>query len=351
MKTLFLLFTLTAATFSFSQNCSELFISEYVEGSGNNQAIEIYNPTSLTIDLSGYRIEKFGNGSGTSASGGVLNLIGTIAPYSTFVIVNGQITTTTISPACDPILQAMANQLDGVYPAPTYFNGNDAIALFNGSIMIDLLGKTGDASIISSIGWGDEFPYDGSVGAVWTENHTLVRKASVQIGVSANPSSFIVSNEWDSLPQNTWSNLGTHVCISQTLNLMPYTYDTTTITATETYTWSANNLAYTSSGIYTGPSTANCVKQYLNLTINSSGISEEEMVLFSLYPNPVSDMLYVNLNGQDKQDYLIIDNFGSVVKRGVLGNLINEISVSQLSAGIYYFKIEGTKPRIFSKID
>ena len=106
----------------------------------------------------------------------------------------------------------MANQLDGVYPAPTYMNGNDAIALFNGSTMIDILGKTGDASMTSSSGWGDEFPYDGSVGAVWTENHTLVRKASVQIGVSANPSSFIVSNEWDSLPQNTWSNLGTHVC-------------------------------------------------------------------------------------------------------------------------------------------
>ena len=142
-------------------------------------------------------------------------------------------------------------------------------------------------------------------------------------------------------------------CVTQSLNLtiIPSTSQTTTITANDTYTWAVNGLTYTASGIYTGPTSANCVTQYLNLTINSSGISEEEMVLFSLYPNPVSDMLYVNLNGQDKQDYLIIDNFGSVVKSGVLGNLINEISVSQLSAGIYYFKIEGTKPRIFSKID
>ena len=212
MKKNLLLLSFFAATFSFAQNCSQLFISEYVEGSGNNKALEIYNPTASAIDLSGYRIERFSNGSGTSASGGVLNLSGSIAANSAFVIANGQITTTTSSPACDPILQAMANQLDGVYPAPTYMNGNDAIALFNGSTMIDILGKTGDASMTSSSGWGDEFPYDGSVGAVWTENHTLVRKASVQIGVSANPSSFIVSNEWDSLPQNTWSNLGTHVC-------------------------------------------------------------------------------------------------------------------------------------------
>ena len=37
-----------------AQDCSELFISEYVEGPGNNNAIEIYNPTGSTIDLSEY---------------------------------------------------------------------------------------------------------------------------------------------------------------------------------------------------------------------------------------------------------------------------------------------------------
>jgi predicted extracellular nuclease len=43
-----------ASLFSFSliaQDCSELFISEYVEGSSNNKAIEIYNPTSSSVDL------------------------------------------------------------------------------------------------------------------------------------------------------------------------------------------------------------------------------------------------------------------------------------------------------------
>ena len=163
----------------------------------------------------------------------------------------------------------------------------------------------------------------------------------------------------------TWGNNGqtytssgvysgtTANCVTQSLNLtiIPNTSVTTTINAIDTYTWVANGLTYTTSGIYTGPTSANCVTQYLNLTINSSGISEEEMELFSLYPNPVSEILYVNLNGQDKQDYLIIDNFGSVVKRGVLENMSTEISVSELSAGLYYFKIVGTKPRKFSKIN
>lgn len=212
MKKNLLLLSFFSATFSFAQNCSQLFISEYVEGSGNNKALEIYNPTGSSIDLSGYRIERFSNGQNTSSNGGVLNLSGTIDANSAFVISNGQISSSATSPACDPALQALSNLLDGIYPAPTYMNGNDAIALFFGADMIDLVGKIGDASMSSADGWGNEFPYDGSVGAVWTENHTLVRKPSVQVGISFNPSVFIVSNEWDSLPQNTWSNLGIHSC-------------------------------------------------------------------------------------------------------------------------------------------
>ena len=34
-----------------AQDCTELFISEYVEGSHNNKALEIYNPTDTDIDL------------------------------------------------------------------------------------------------------------------------------------------------------------------------------------------------------------------------------------------------------------------------------------------------------------
>lgn len=212
-KTLLFLSAFTCAVSqSNAQDCSDLFISEYVEGSGNDKALELYNPTGASINLSGYRVERFSNGSSTSSTGGVLNLVGNIAAYSTFVIANGQTTGTPSSPICSVVLQGMADQLDGAYPAPTYMNGNDAIALFNGATMIDVLGKTGDGTMVSSNGWGNEFPYDGSVGAVWTENHTLLRKSTILHGVTVNPDPFIVSAEWDSLPSNTWSNLGTHTC-------------------------------------------------------------------------------------------------------------------------------------------
>ncbi|EPB65688.1 TonB-dependent receptor plug domain protein, partial [Ancylostoma ceylanicum] len=46
-----------AITSSFAQDCSQIFISEYVEGRGNNKAIEIYNPTDQAIDMSQYFLQ------------------------------------------------------------------------------------------------------------------------------------------------------------------------------------------------------------------------------------------------------------------------------------------------------
>jgi predicted extracellular nuclease len=35
---------------------AEIFISEYIEGSSNNKAIEFYNPTGVAIDLRGWQL-------------------------------------------------------------------------------------------------------------------------------------------------------------------------------------------------------------------------------------------------------------------------------------------------------
>jgi len=227
MKKTLLFVSVLALGTTYAQNCSDLFISEYIEGSGNDKALEIYNPTGSAIDLTGYRVERFSNGDATSAAGGVLNLSGSIGAYSTFVIVNGVGVTSTAtgsSPAASPALQAMADLLDVPYPAPTFMNGNDAIALFNGATMIDLMGKIGDAGMVSGQSWSDAFPYDGSAGAWYTKDQTLIRKASVKVGVSVNPDPFIVTAEWDSLPKDTWTELGQHTCDCLLgLNEMPKT--------------------------------------------------------------------------------------------------------------------------------
>jgi predicted extracellular nuclease len=209
MKKLLLSVVALISFLTIHAQCNELFISEYVEGTGNDKALEIFNPTNSPVNLSGYRLERFSNGSTTSSAGGVLNLTGTIAAHDVFVVVNGQTTGGASSPACSPALQALADQLDGVYPAPTYMNGNDAIALFKNSTMIDIFGKIGEDPGQS---WSDVSPFTDASGSWWTKDHTLKRKEAIQQGVTTNPTLFNVTVEWDSLPKDTWTGLGTHTC-------------------------------------------------------------------------------------------------------------------------------------------
>src|SRR5689334_14398527 len=65
---------------------TDLFISEYVEGSSNNKALEFFNGTGAPIDLGagGYTVQVFFNGS-TSASA-TLPLTGTVATADVFVL-------------------------------------------------------------------------------------------------------------------------------------------------------------------------------------------------------------------------------------------------------------------------
>ena len=64
--------------------CTDIFISEYVEGWGNNKALELYNQTANSIDLSSYTIARYSNGSFQESA--PQQLSGVILPNSTYVI-------------------------------------------------------------------------------------------------------------------------------------------------------------------------------------------------------------------------------------------------------------------------
>ena len=49
-------------------------------------------------------------------------------------------------------------------------------------------------------------------GTWWTTDKTLIRKPGVLKGVTASPSVFMVEAEWDSLPEDTFTELGWHTC-------------------------------------------------------------------------------------------------------------------------------------------
>ncbi len=233
-KTLLFTISLILSAIIYAQPCTELFISEYVEGSGNNKAIEIYNPTDAAIDLSDYRLVRYSNG-GTTPN--AVNLAGTIAPKDVYVVVlekldpNG---TGYEEPVAED-LQAKADTfLCPVYEINKmmYFNGNDAVTLEKdgGNIIVDIFARVGspdpdngwtnitDTTITyNSGGVPTEYTIeDYIVGPLfwlaWTKDHTLIRKTNVTEGVISNPDVFMVHVEWDSIPENSFENLGSHDC-------------------------------------------------------------------------------------------------------------------------------------------
>lgn len=223
MKNLILFAALLCCTTSlWSQACSELFISEYAEGSSNNKALEIYNPTGDTVDLSDYSIVRYRNGLGVAGTPTFLG--GDLLPYMTYVVVidkRDSLGTGNEAPVSDS-LQAKADTFvtpnyDGGVHA-MYMNGNDAMALrkHDGSTvtLIDLIGKQ-DQPVDNA--WSSCPPYTGA-GLWLTANKNLVRRDTIQEGVKSNPASeFDGTAEWRIFNSNTVTSLGCHECSCDSL--------------------------------------------------------------------------------------------------------------------------------------
>ena len=172
-------------TFSFP--CSGLYISEYLEGSQMNKAIEIYNASDAMINLSNYTLNIYSNGSNTNPS--VIQLTGNLDSNKRFVIANSN---------ANPSITNLANTTSGALD----FDGDDAITLESGSQIVDIFGKIGEQP--ANGGWL------GNSTAIWTKDHTLRRKQSVTNGVALNPITFDPTQEWDLFGVNEFDDLGEH---------------------------------------------------------------------------------------------------------------------------------------------
>lgn len=315
---------LLGVTGMMAQDCSDLFFSEYIEGSGNNKGVEVYNPTSDIVDLSAYYVARYSNGSFSYDAGGITQLQGFLQPFETHFLVNGQTVSTETSPACDPALQALAQQLDHEYPAPTYMNGNDAIALFKdlgGSgdpaefAVMDLFGIIGGGMTSSDEGWTDfteAWAYkniyendeivdrdsiwisnyivpEGYYWLPWSMNHSLIRKSSVKQGVKENPSTeFIVAAQWDTATggNNVWDSLGFHVCDCQFV-----------------------------------------------------GIEGREESWFRTYPNPASDYLQIE-SDLPLRELLLVDALGREVIRLELHKVLyHRLDLNGIITGVYTLQL------------
>ena len=186
MKRLFnFLVMLFSTTTLFAQNpapCSDLFFSEYIEGTNNNKVLEIYNPTTSPINLTNYKVWISFNGGTTTSS---VYLQGILNPDSVYVLAN--------TSASAPVL-ALADQLSGALD----FNGDDAVALIDTSSddTLDIIGVIGfDPGTFWVVGSGS------------TQLHTLTRIASVNSG---QHDWVIGATEWNVFPSNDFTQLGSH---------------------------------------------------------------------------------------------------------------------------------------------
>jgi len=263
MKKLLLSLSFLGALTVSAQDCSQLFISEYVEGWSNNKALEIYNPTNNAIDLSQYFVARYSNGATSATVANAIQLTGTVAAHDVYVAVldkrdpNG---TGQEAPVWDS-LQAKADGFfcpDYNVSNSFYWNGNDVVILAKGTLptvattvinatnvpglmIIDVFGKIGENpanSTGTSSGndgaWSTTFPYSTGLGVLVTKDHSMIRKSTIKKGVSTNPSFFDPMLEYDTIPavvvrldtngdtlfgtsgnpilDGNWNSLGHHDC-------------------------------------------------------------------------------------------------------------------------------------------
>jgi hypothetical protein len=342
MKIFLLSLSLVALGTVNAQNCTKLFISEYVEGWANNKALEIYNPTANPINLSGYVVARYSNGSPTALVNNAIQLSGTVPAYGVFVAVVDQRDTAGTGNTA-PVWDSLQARADGFFAndylvnTSFYWNGDDAIVLFQGSISgassqtqdlstitptlvpIDIFGKIGQrptnlAGGFTSPtgGWstGPDYASGPSRGAIVTFDHSMIRKSTIQTGqTNAAISGFNPLLEWDSIP-----------AVIPDLDIN-------------------GNLQYTAGGVLRIEGNWNSLGFHTCACSPVGAIKDvkNNEVALSIYPNPSADGIFV-IEGSDMVSITVQNSLGQVVKNIAVDATKESINLNDRS-GIYFVSI------------
>lgn len=171
-----------------------VFITEYVEGSSENKAIEIYNGSKTSVNLSNFTIRQANNGKSFGSDANYIYNFpesSQLAPGATYVVCNNLAVDSLLS-HCNDILSTGST---------LKFSGDDGMALFEGDSPVDQIGIQGDT---------DPWSVAGVTSA--TKEHTLRRKTTVIQGTTfwdTSAGTTEENSEWIVLAQDTFDGLGT----------------------------------------------------------------------------------------------------------------------------------------------
>ncbi|MFT5952633.1 MAG: DNA-binding beta-propeller fold protein YncE, partial [Bacteroidia bacterium] len=195
-------------------SATDLFISEYAEGSSYNKYLEIYNGTGSTVNLEDYAFPNVGNDPTVAGEYEFWNDFptgATIADGDVYIIADAR---------ADSLILAEAD-----YTFNFLSNGDDGFALVKGGSWIDIdtdgnkdaaevtgftvLDLLGDWNGRPSNGW------DVAGETAATQNHTLVRKGSYTGSANWTTSAGTTAenSEWIVKAQDDWTGLGEHALI------------------------------------------------------------------------------------------------------------------------------------------
>lgn len=164
---------------------SNIIISKYIQNDINyykNQAIELYNGTKKTVDLSKHQLLIYSNGNDfIDDPDFVINLTGKIEAGKTFVVVNNDASKELLDKA-----DMVSEDLE--------FDGNDVIHLKRGKKILDLVHDLGDRT--------DNF-----------KDEIYVRKDNITNGNSEVSMGSHKNSEWDFYIPNKYDIIGSHPVI------------------------------------------------------------------------------------------------------------------------------------------
>jgi uncharacterized protein len=212
-----------------AQAPSELFISEYVEGTSNNKALEFYNGTGVLIDLTAgnYVVQYYFNGATTVGTS--INLTGTVANNGVFVLAQS---------LANASILAVANQTSSA----SWHNGDDAIVLRKGGASGTIIDVIGQVGFDPGTEWG--------TGLQSTADNTLRRKTADCIGDNNSLDVFDPATKYDGFATDVFTGLGSHTSSCSvagapiTINPLSLNFTTTVglSSAQQTYTVQGNAL-------------------------------------------------------------------------------------------------------------